>query len=198
MDDYPRRYIISGLTSQDRNPDGYRILATTMIAVAFIMVPLPGFLARQHPGPPWKRTLSWATFLAGLAGLAMVGLERGFVPGLGSWWRYAHLVWTFLAFGGWWLGTMWFLTAFPRNSGAHLTRTTEYLCHCFIIFGAAAYLILEGFRSVYFGWSPTVPQRLGWLGSFAFWQWGMVFCLFILSSIVARRAGDLAEAKRSS
>ena len=197
VDDYPRRYIISGLTAQNRNPDGYRILATTLIAVALIMVPLPGFLARQHPGPPWKRTLGWVTFMAGLGGLALVGLERGFFPALGSWWRHAHLVWTFLAFGGWWFGTMWFLIGIPRNADARPGRATEYFCHGFMVFGALAYLALEGFRSNAFGWSPTFPSSLSWLGSFTFWQWGMVFCLFVLSLIVARRAGDLAEAKGS-
>jgi hypothetical protein len=102
-----------------------------------------------------------------------------------------------LAFGGWWLGTLLFLVAIQRISGAGLTRATEYFCHFFIVFGAIAYLILEGFKSKLFGWSPTISANLSWFGSFTFWQWGMVVCLFALSSIVARRAGDLAEAKLS-
>lgn len=179
-----KQCVMCQIASSSRNPEGYRYLAFTLQFEALLLMPLPGWFYRSFAAHRRRRLGGLALLWLGLIGLLLVGLERAFIPWMGSRYSPAHYLSAISGFTGLWLGMAVMLTtASPRKLGERQGPWRPSILQMafaapMVIVGLSWFLIEVS--PPFHAWVRAAwPKDLAWLRSFAFWQWVMVASLYL-------------------
>src|SRR2546427_12643216 len=71
---------VSSLASARTNPSGYFYLGTTLMVVAVLLVPLPGYFSRRLRPLGRLNRAGWLSLAIGIAALFLLGIETTVVP----------------------------------------------------------------------------------------------------------------------
>ncbi len=176
-----RKYVVSCMAQRERNPDGYRIMATTLFVMGQLLAPLPAWLYQRSTRSLYQRRWGLVLMSAGALGLCTIGIERGYWTVLGSWYRHAHVIYACIAFLGLWIGC-----SMLRSKTGERLGWPNMICHSLMVLGAFSWIVLEQLnnRDVRADWK--VPGEISFLVSFAFWQWCMVLSVLVLIARTVR------------
>ena len=191
-----RRTWVSSLASARSNPTGYFYLGTTLMVVAVLLVPLPGYFSRRLRPLGLLNRAGWLSLSIGIAALFLLGIETTVFPNPGRT-RFVHQLFTVITLTGITLGFLSFailsgFRAWIRNA---VLLPAGLACAVLSIPGIGAGLTHVARFAEAQGWSsiPASKYEAAFFLTFVFWEWASVIGLFVggwLTAWAASRRGS--------
>jgi hypothetical protein len=175
---------ISSLASARSNPSGYAYLGAAFMAIAVLLLPLPGYLLGRFEDLGRVSRAAWLLLWTGVVGMSLLGVETTVFPNPGRT-RHAHHLFTALTLIGLTLGFLSFGAL--SLSRAWITRGSRVpaCLACAVLStpatGAGLLYLTQGLGAEAFGEASlrAVRHELPFFLRFTFWEWAAVIALFV-------------------